>query len=315
MSHYLRLRGRWSRRYGVPAISAALGCALTFIATTLIAGGLVQAQTGSGTQTQTQTQTPTEGRAVDLELVLAVDTSSSVSTAEFDLQMIGLARAFRDQRVIQAIRASGDLGIAVTLIQWSDNRKQIRAVNWAHVRDEASAVTFSKKLDNTPRFLIGGGTAISGAIKFATRQFDDNGFKGRRRVIDVSGDGRANQGAQPADLRDLAVAQGITINGLAILNEDSTTASYYFANVIGGTGAFVMTANDYEAYSAAILAKLVKEIAGAPIAERPQFDDLAADDQTPGGGASMRSGRGSPRPAERGRNNGVRTSAGLVFPG
>ncbi len=209
------------------------------------------------------------GRRVDLELVLAVDASSSVSAAEFELQIQGLARAFRDPRVLQAIRASGDLGLAVSLVQWSDNRKQFLAVDWTLVTGPDGAQAFAEEVADTPRFLIGGGTAIGGALKFALRLFDGNGFQGRRRVIDVSGDGRANQGADPAKLRDKAVALGITINGLAILNEDLAVADYYRAHVIGGTGAFIMTANDYESYALAILIKLVREIAGAPIATRP----------------------------------------------
>ncbi len=206
---------------------------------------------------------------VDLELVLAVDASSSVSAEEFELQIQGLARAFRDPRVLQAIRASGDLGLAVALVQWSDNRKQFLAVDWTLVTGPEGAAAFAEEIANTPRFLIGGGTAIGGALKFAMRLLDGNDFQGRRRVIDVSGDGRANQGAHPAKVRDAAVALGITINGLAILNEDLAVADYYRAHVIGGTGAFVMTANDYESYALAILIKLVREIAGAPIATRP----------------------------------------------
>ena len=208
-------------------------------------------------------------RIVDLELVLAVDASSSVSAEEFDLQIRGLAEAFRDPRVVQAIRASGDLGVAVALMQWSDDRKQVLAIDWTLVRDQESALAFSQALADTPRFLVGGGTAIGAALEYAIGQLERNGFVGRRKVIDVSGDGRANQGAHPIHLRDSAVALGITINGLAILNEDPTVDSYYLANVIGGTGAFVMTANDYEAYALAILTKLIKEIAGAPIAARP----------------------------------------------
>jgi hypothetical protein len=208
-------------------------------------------------------------QVVDLELVLAVDASSSVSTEEFDLQMRGLAEAFRDPAVVQAIRASGDLGIAVSLIQWSDGRKQVTAVDWMTVRDGVAARALADAIEAAPRFLIGGGTAIGGALKFALRQFEDNGFQARRQVIDLSGDGRANQGSQPADMRDLAVELGVTINGLAILNEDPTIDSYYYANVIGGTGAFVMTANDYESYGLAILAKLIKEIAGVPVARAP----------------------------------------------
>ncbi len=206
---------------------------------------------------------------VDLELVLAVDASSSVSTGEFDLQMLGLAQAFRDPKVAAAIRASGDLGIAVALIQWSDSRKQALAVDWAALRSAEDTVAFAEEVEATPRFLIGGGTAIGGALQYAVRQLEKNAFTSRRRVIDVSGDGRTNQGIQPETVRDAAVAQGITINGLAILNEDLSVGRHYLADVIGGTGAFVMTANDYEDYVAAILAKLIKEISGVPIARRP----------------------------------------------
>ncbi len=207
--------------------------------------------------------------SVDLELVLAVDASSSVSADEFELQIQGLAKAFRDPRVLQAVQASGDLGMAVSLIQWSDARKQFLAVDWTLVTGAEGAGAFAEEVADTPRYLIGGGTAIGSALKFAMRLFDHNDYTGRRRVIDVSGDGRANQGAHPAALRDAAVARGITINGRAIVNEDPAVADYYRVNVIGGTGAFIMTANDYESYALAILIKLIKEIAGAPIAARP----------------------------------------------
>lgn len=224
---------------------------------------------------------PADARAqeehVDLELILAVDASSSVSTEEFDLQIRGLAQAFRDPAVVQAIRASGDLGITVSLIQWSDARKQVIAVDWTTVRDDAAAQALADAIEASPRYLVGGGTAIGGALKFATRQFENNEYRSRRKVIDLSGDGRTNQGAWPAKVRDLAVGQGVTINGLAILNEDPTVDSYYYANVIGGTGAFVMTANDYESYGLAILAKLIKEIAGVPIAQGPPPGPLHAN--------------------------------------
>ncbi len=119
------------------------------------------------------------GQRVDLELVLAVDASSSVSTDEFNLQIQGLAEAFRDPRVLQAIRASGDLGVAVSLFQWSDNRKQILAVDWTLVTDADQAVAFADEVSDTPRFLIGGSTAIGGALKFAIRLLVDNDYTGR----------------------------------------------------------------------------------------------------------------------------------------
>jgi len=208
-------------------------------------------------------------RPVDLELVLAVDASSSVSAGEFNLQMQGLAEAFRNPAVQGAVRAAGDLGVAVAMVQWSDNRKQTLAIDWRVVWDEASADAFAREIDNTPRYLIGGGTAIGGAVNFSAYQLRINRFDGRRKVIDVSGDGRTNQGSNPARARDAAVAEGITINGLAILNEDGLVDRHYLANVIGGTGSFVLVADDYSDFARAILEKLIKEIAGVPIAALP----------------------------------------------
>ena len=101
------------------------------------------------------------------------------------------------------------------------------------------------------------------------RQFEINGFEGRRQVIDISGDGRANQGSHPSRERDKATALGVTVNGLAILNEDPFVDKYYLRNVIGGTGAFLMTASDYQDFADAIILKLIQEIAGAPVAQAP----------------------------------------------
>ena len=206
------------------------------------------------------------GTPVALELVLAVDTSSSVSVEEFDLQMRGFSEAFRSIPVIAAIQAHGAGGVAVAMIQWSDNRRQQIAVDWRLLDDEDSVRAFADAIDATPRFLDGGGTAIGGAIAFSLMEIERNGYEGARKVVDISGDGRANQGAQPENLRDVAVLSGVTVNGLAILNEDTSVAAYYRNSVIGGAGAFVMTANDYESFSLAILEKLIKEIGGVPIA-------------------------------------------------
>jgi hypothetical protein len=156
------------------------------------------------------------------------------------------------------------------MVQWSDNRKQTLAISWTMVRDGASADAFAREIDNTPRFLFGGGRAIGGAVNYSVRQLRINRFDGRRMVIDVSGDGRTNPGSNPARARDDAVAQGITINGLAILNEDALVDRHYLANVIGGTGSFVMQADDYADFARAIVEKLIKEISGVPIAERPR---------------------------------------------
>ena len=206
---------------------------------------------------------------VQLELVLAVDVSLSVSTEEFYLQAFGLAEAFRHEAVIGAIRSVGDDGIAVSLIQWSDNNQQIVAVDWALLTDRASAEAFAARIARMSRQFDGAGTAISRALEASLAMFWRNSFVGDRKVVDISGDGIDNRGPTPRSWRDIAASAGVTINGLAIVNEDPNLDIYYLENVIGGTGAFVMTAADYRDFSDAILRKLVREIAAAPLAEAP----------------------------------------------
>ncbi len=209
---------------------------------------------------------PAWAEVVELELVLAVDTSASVDRTEFALQMKGLAKAFRTPAVLEAISAAGHGGIAVTLLQWSRPDQQVVAVAWTRVFDDVSATAFADRLLAAPRLTTGGGTAIGEAIKKSLQELSLNAFEGRRKVIDVSGDGRTNDGIAPDLMRAIAVAQGVTINGLAIMNEDRNLDQYYEAEIIDGPGAFVVPAKDYRDFARAIVAKLVREISGPPIA-------------------------------------------------
>lgn len=220
---------------------------------------------------ETRAQTP-----VDLELVLLVDASSSVNPGEFDLQMGGIAAAFRDTEVQGAIEGVGDLGVAVSLVQWASHNHQVVAVDWMLVFDPASAERFAQAVDRTPRYMEGGSTALGSALAFAARLLVTSPFMGTRQVIDLSGDGRSNQGRPSSDGRDLAVAAGMTVNGLAILNEDPGLDLHYRSQVIGGPGAFLMTAVDYEDFARAIRLKLIREMAGPPLAMRPKPDPQLA---------------------------------------
>ena len=222
---------------------------------------------------------------VDLELVLAVDTSSSVNRGEFDLQMRGLAEAFRDPRVQKAIAAAGVFGVAVALVQWADSRHQTLSIDWQVVRTPEDAAALAALIDATPRYVVGGGTAIGSAVMFALDLLATNAYVGQRGVIDVSGDGRANQGELPTNARARALAEGVTVNGLAILNEDPALNVYYLQYVIAGPGAFVLAAQDYEAFADAIVEKLVREISGAPVAslgeQRTEDRGQKTENQTP----------------------------------
>jgi len=206
---------------------------------------------------------------VDLELVLALDTSLSVSSEEFALQVEGLARAFRDPRVIAAIRSGGDRGVAVTVIQWASSGDQAQIIGWTKLQSRESALAFSRQIGGMPRRFVGYGTSIYSALRFSAGLFFANGFEGLRRVIDISGDGSDNRGPMPDIMRDRASYSGITINGLAIRNEEPNLDFYYQQHVIGGFGAFVAVAENYRDFANAIIAKLIREIAATPMTRLP----------------------------------------------
>jgi hypothetical protein len=206
--------------------------------------------------------------SVDLELVLAVDVSGSVNQTRFELQKEGYVAAFRNPRVLGAIRSGPAQAIAVTVVQWTGPSLQIQVIPWTVIRDQRSAEAFAAAVDSAPRQLFSGGTSISGAIDYSLTLFAESGFRGSRRVIDVSGDGSNNRG-RPAHLaRDDAARVGVGINGLPILALEPNLDRYYYDNVIGGPGAFMVPAENYEAFAAAILKKLITEIADARTSEQ-----------------------------------------------
>ncbi len=208
--------------------------------------------------------------AVDLELVLAVDVSGSIDDEEARLQREGYIAAFRHPRVIQAIR-SGYLGrIAVAYYEWAGFEHVKIIAGWTLVSDSASARVFASKLAEAPPETARR-TAISEALIFAVPYFARNDFDGTRRVIDISGDGPNNWGPPVTEARDVAVAAGVTINGLPIVNGRPSRWGwpsmpnldlYYRDCVIGGPGAFIVVANEFKDFSSAILRKLILEIAG-----------------------------------------------------
>jgi hypothetical protein len=213
-----------------------------------------------------------QGQAVDLELILAVDCSRSIDDAEFALQVQGYAAAFRHSSVIQAIQSGARRSIAVTYVQWAGPFLQNQAVAWTLINDGESALEFADRFQAAPRAFYGGGTSLSGVIDYAKTLFPRSGYSGRRRVIDISGDGINNSGRMATSARDDAVREGITINGLAILTEVGGLDNYFRENIMGGEGAFVLAAEDFASFAQAILNKLVREI--AEIAVDPAFAQL-----------------------------------------
>jgi hypothetical protein len=212
--------------------------------------------------------------AVDLLLVLAADISRSVDERKFRLQREGYAAAIVETRVIRAMTGGPTGRIGLCFIEWAGESDQTIVVDWTLVAGENDAHAVAKRIHDAPRAFMGR-TSISAAINYAMVQFARSPFQADRRIIDVSGDGTNNAG-QPVSLaRDVAVAQGITINGLVILSEiplptnpihtnpPGGLTAYYENNVVGGPGAFVVEAQNFEAFGQSIVSKLIKEIADA----------------------------------------------------
>lgn len=221
---------------------------------------------------------------VDLELILAVDSSASVDTLEFRLQTSGMATALRDPKVHQAITTGPYKSISILVMEWAGADFQAVTVPWTLIDGPEAAVAIANRIERLQRAISTGATSISGAMDFASRQFDHTPYKGLRRVLDVSCDGRNNQGANVWLTRDRLIARGITINGLVILNEHPNLDRYFDQEVIGGDGAFVEAAVDYADYSDAFLRKLLREVQNVPIGQAPPPDGddtrLASADDT-----------------------------------
>ena len=210
---------------------------------------------------------------VDVELVLAADVSRSMSPSELEIQRRGYAEAITSNEVLTTI-GNGMIGrIAVTFMEWAGNDLQTVVVPWTLIdsAEDARAIadTLTSEFHGNMRR-----TSISGALTEAARLFDDNGFHGLRRIIDVSGDGPNNSGGPVVPARDAVLARGIVINGLPLMTMDGFSFrwgiedldAYYLNCVIGGPGAFMIPVYDWSEFAEAVRRKLVLEIAGLPVA-------------------------------------------------
>jgi hypothetical protein len=209
--------------------------------------------------------------AVDLLLVLAIDISRSIDDDEARLQRQGYIEALTNPRVLGAVR-SGQVGaIAVAYVEWAGWEYQRLVIPWTRIAGAADAHRFTDLIAEAPRISMSW-TSLSGALSFSLDVLAASPFEGTRQVIDVSGDGVNNSGPPAEMFRDRAVASGITINGLPIINDRPTFGRlppmpldvYYRESVIGGPGAFLIVAEDFNSFGQAVLRKLVREIAMRP---------------------------------------------------
>ena len=205
--------------------------------------------------------------ACEVELVLAMDVSRSVINTEYDFQMGGLADAFRHPALIAAV-ASLPGGMMATVTQWSGAGEQVQAVPWTRLRDAASMAAFAAAIDAMPRYYYAAYTAVGEALVHADLTAGSNPVPCARRVIDISGDGTSNRGRAPRAVAEALAARGVTVNALVILGGKPDPAEFYRREVVRGPGSFMEITTRFDDYPAAILRKLLRELAPVGLAER-----------------------------------------------
>ena len=214
--------------------------------------------------------------AVDLQLVLAVDVSRSIDEVEAELQRRGYIEALTNDRIIDAILSGEHRRIAVCYTEWAGTHYQVVVIDWTVIDSPATARRFADKLTEAPR-TSQSWTAVGAALAHAGQRFDNSGFASKRRVIDISGDGRTNDGPPAELVRDRLIAQGIVVNGLPVMMNrtnfgrppDLTLDKYYEENVIGGPGSFMIVADNFDHFGRAVRTKLVREISSSGVTPRP----------------------------------------------
>ena len=220
--------------------------------------------------------------SVDVELVLAVDVSYSMDMDELAIQREGYAQAIISKEFLQALKTGPNGKISVTYFEWAASSDQKIIIPWRVIDGPETADAVANEIMKTP-IRRASRTSISGAINFAMPLFDENPYRGLRRVIDISGDGPNNNGSPVTIARDAALEKGITINGLPIMVKEPSYSTmdidnldfYYEDCVIGGPGSFVVTIKDRDRFKEAIRTKLLLEVAGrtperriVPVAEK-----------------------------------------------
>jgi hypothetical protein len=233
-------------------------------------------------QLTTQAQGDKQAATVDVELILAVDVSYSMDMDELAIQREGYAQAIMSKEFLQALKSLPNGKIAVTYFEWAASSDQKIIIPWRVIDGPETADAVANEIMKTP-IRRASRTSISGAIYFAMPLFEENPYRGLRRVIDISGDGPNNNGAPVTGARDAALEKGIVINGLPIMVKEPSYSTmdidnldwYYEDCVIGGPGSFVVSIKDRDKFKEAIRAKLLLEVAGrtperrtVPVAEK-----------------------------------------------
>src|SRR5256885_7298153 len=269
------------RMTGGPAMRWCVSIGAVLVAGAIAGGGIAAPNPG------TRLADKETVASVDVELVLAVDVSYSMDMDELAIQREGYAQAIVSKEFLQALKTGPNGKISVTYFEWAASSDQKIIIPWRLIDGPETADAVAAEIMKTP-IRRASRTSISGAIHFAMPLFDENPYRGLRRVIDISGDGPHNNGAPVTGARDAALEKGIVINGLPIMVKEPSYSTmdidnldfYYEDCVIGGPGSFVLSIKERDKFKEAIRAKLLLEVAGRT-PERPIVPAGAREPRVP----------------------------------
>lgn len=213
-------------------------------------------------------QTTGETRPVDVEICLAVDGSGSIDTDEFAFQREAYARAVTDPRVLDIVGSGIEGGIAIAMMEWGGADSMHPVADWTFVSGPEEAAAFADRIRAAPRRAVGW-NSISNAIAFCHAWMEENRFRGVRKVIDVSADAGQYGGMPLAGAREAAMADDIVINALALNYRSGGMTGpggmplldHFERDVIGGPWAFALPVDHPDGFRAALVRKLILEIA------------------------------------------------------
>lgn len=212
-------------------------------------------------------------------LALGLDVSGSVDAAEYRLQLDGVARALLDDQVADAFLIMPDAPVRLMVFEWSAQLHQRQVIGWTEIRSRNDLAQIAERLFGTRAVPIENpSTAIGAAMLYGVQELQAQADCWQK-TLDISGDGPANIGWHPRDIRPEAIGE-VVINGLVIgpdapanINKNrhnlKTLLEYYEAYVLRGFGAFGEPAEDYADFERAMRRKLIRELQPVAVSALP----------------------------------------------
>ena len=206
-----------------------------------------------------------------LALALGFDVSKSVSAHDYDIQRGGIIAALRDPAVRDAFLKPAE-PVALAIFEWSGRDYQDLLLPWTEVTDEGVLNRVIERVQSRQRDPKPRPTALGHALLYGETLMAE-APDCAARTLDISGDGRNNDGLSPRDAYDQADYSGVTVNGLAIGGIEADILPYYTTELIHGPGAFVVHARHREDFPDAIRRKLLRELTAALLGQTRVLPD------------------------------------------